>query len=133
MNGLLIFTFSIGMIWDAVTSFLGILEILGGQVGGQNWANYGIAIAGTAIVLGFNISTSSIWRERTWVLLGPWVACIPFDFATSLVGNYNYVIPEAVNPIWTWVIIIFVTFLGTISPMLIGYLTDSEASQNLRD
>ncbi len=124
--------FFIGMVWDGVTTFLGVVSIIGGpeftlslNMDGQSFGIYGIAFVGTVIVFSFNLITRNVWEEvgeGSWKLVMPWLMCVVFDFCTSLWGNYRFILPERQSQIAVIGVIWFVTFLTTVSPMSVRYL-----------
>lgn len=133
ISEILIFGFLIGMLWDFVTTFLGVVSIIAGQdftISLQNltantFGIYGIALVGSVIVFCFNLITVNVWKEAKegkWTLVAPWFLCIVFDFFTSLAGNYKFILPLRQNEIAVIGVVWFITLLTTISPMTVRYL-----------
>jgi hypothetical protein len=122
LTEVLIFAFGIGCVWDVVTTFLGVVKILGST----EWGAYGMAFVGACIVFAFNLATRQIWEDfknDNWILIVPWGGCILFDFVTSLEGNYKYVIFSRESNSTVTALIWFITFLTTISPMMVNKLS----------
>lgn len=145
--------FRLSMIWDLITTFLGMLLILG-AVG---FIPLGISVVGTLIVGAFNFATQSIWTRShndrkagffmQFVLLRiTWFLAIAFDFWTSLTCNTLFVVSPHVNifqdigqtnvqlttlmpalSLGQIIIVLFVTTMATISPMMVGYIRDWDA------
>jgi hypothetical protein len=135
-------------IWDFVTTFLGILIVLENL----NLIAISLAVMGTLIVLTFNFSTRAIWRWRGrrafWspqllMLKLVWCIAIAVDLWTSLTCNAWFVSPQfpqaslaplallnTLNP-GQLIIVVFVTFATSISPMLAGYLKGHNLDQLL--
>ncbi len=128
---LLVFAFIVGSLWDATTTFVGIVTIIGSSGVGT----YGIAMTGMIIVLAFNLATRKIWKDfkddfdnsfrygyLNLVLIILWCGSILFDFITALEGNYSYVFyPKKEDPL-VQIILIFLTLITTISPMMVNQL-----------
>lgn len=130
---ILISGFCFGMLWDIVTTFIGIGSIVAGpnfsislnNIDNNTFGVYGIAVVGTVIVFCFNLLTISVWkeaREGQWTLAALWLACVVFDFVTSLAGNYKFILPGRQNEIAVIGVVWFITLLTTISPMSVRYL-----------
>jgi hypothetical protein len=138
--------FRLSMLWDLISTFLGTLLILG-HLG---FVPIGISLVGTLIVGAFNFSTKIIWEPRHLqrsdqilqlnLLRVAWLMAILFDFLTSLTCNAMYVafrrieigtISVEFNHLFRnltgsqTLIVLFVTVLVTISPMMVGYLRDT--------
>lgn len=133
LYGILITGFGVGMLWDFVTTFLGVISIVAGpeftlslgDVDPSAFGVYGMALVGTAIVFCFNLITVSIWedaRNGKWTLVSIWFLCVVYDFFTSLAGNYRFILPSRHEEIGVIGIIWFTTLLTTISPMTVRYL-----------
>jgi|GEM_PF-1711202 len=134
LSEVLIFVFFIGTVWELFTTFLGIVYIVGGKqftLSIPNFSDinqfgvYGMAIVGSVIVFGFNLSTHSIWkeaREGVWTWVALWFPCVLFDFFTALAGNYRLVPSGRIDNMSTNAVVWFVTILVTISPMMLRYL-----------
>jgi len=133
ISEILIFGFGIGMLWDFVTTFLGVVSIIGGQnftislqsIDANTFGIYGIALVGAVIVFCFNLITVNVWkeaREGKWTLILPWMLCVVFDFFTSLAGNYKFILPLRQSEIGVICVIWFITLLSTISPMSVPQL-----------
>jgi hypothetical protein len=133
ISEILITGFSVGMLWDLVTTFLGVVSIVAGQNFSISFNNIdtntfgvcGIAVVSTVIVFCFNLLTTNVWkeaREGQWTLVAPWFLCVVFDFFTSLAGNYKFILPGRQNEIAVIGVIVFTTLLTTISPMAVRYL-----------
>ena len=133
ISEILITGFSVGLLWDFVTTFLGVVSILAGpnfsislkNVDSNTFGVYGIAVVSTVIVFCFNLLTTNVWkeaREGQWTLAAPWLACVVFDFFTSLAGNYKFILPRRQNEIAVIGVVWFTTLLTTISPMSVRYL-----------
>lgn len=133
LSGILITGFGVGMLWDFVTTFLGVTSILAGpdfQVSLDNtdpgtFGVYGIALVGTVIVFCFNLITVAVWddaKNGNWALVSIWFLCIVYDFITSLAGNYKFILPGRHAEIGVLGIIWLTTILTTISPMTVRYL-----------
>lgn len=135
----LVSAFRLSMIWDLLTTFLGVLIILGSV----SFIALGLSLVGTLTVGAFNFSTKSIWRSRgkrgeIALLQLTWIFAIAFDFWTSLTCNTTYVVLKQVTlghsdtlsrlfaqlTIGQMLIVLFVTILTTISPMMVGYIRD---------
>ena len=130
---ILISGFCFGMLWDIVTTFIGIGSIVAdpnfsislNNIDNNTFGVYGIAVVGTVIVFCFNLLTISVWkeaREGQWTLVAPWFLCVVFDFFTSLAGNYRFILPGRQNQIAVIGVVWFTTLLTTISPMTVRYL-----------
>ncbi len=129
---ILITGFAIGMIWDGVTRFLGVVSIVAGpkftlslNMDANSFGVYGIAFVGAVIVFCFNLITINVWKEASegrWILAAPWLLCIVFDFFTSLAGNYRFIFPDRQSEIAVIGVIWFITLLTTVSPMSVRYL-----------
>jgi len=130
---ILITGFSVGLLWDFMTTFLGVVSIVAGPKFSISLSNfdpntlgaYGIGVASTVIVFCFNLLTTDVWkeaREGKWTLVLPWFLCVVFDFFTSLAGNYHFILPERQNQIAVTGVVWFATLLTTISPMAVRYL-----------
>ncbi|OCR00283.1 hypothetical protein BCD67_25090 [Oscillatoriales cyanobacterium USR001] len=133
ISEILITGFAVGTLWDFVTTFLGVVSIVAGpkfsislnNIDSNTYGIYGIAFVSTVIVFCFNLLTINVWkdaREGQWTLLAPWLACVVFDFFTSLSGNYTFILPARQNEIGVIGVIWFTTLLTTISPMSVRYL-----------
>ena len=133
LSGILITGFSIGMLWDFVTTFLGVTSIVAGpefrvsleNIDSNTFGIYGIAFVGTVIVFCFNLVTVNVWadaRKGNWSLVSIWFLCLVYDFFTSLAGNYRFILPGRQNEIGVIGVIWFTTILTTISPMTVRYL-----------
>lgn len=133
LSGILITGFSFGMLWDFVTTFLGVTSILAGpdftvsleNIDSNAFGIYGIALAATVIVFCFNLITVNVWEDAkngNWVLVSIWFLCLVFDLITSLAGNYRFILPGRHNEIGVIGVILFTTILTTISPMTVRYL-----------
>lgn len=133
ISEILLVGFSFGMLWDFVTTFLGVVSIVAGpnfsislnNIDSNTFGVYGIAFVGTVIVFCFNLLTISVWkeaREGQWTLVAPWFLCVVFDFFTSLAGNYRFILPGRQNQIAVIGVVWFTTLLTTISPMTVRYL-----------
>jgi hypothetical protein len=133
LSEILITGFGIGMLWDFVTTFLGVTSIIAGpkfsvsleNIDSNTFGIYGIALVGTVIVFCFNLITVNIWedaRKGKWTLVSIWFLCLVFDFVTSLAGNYRFIAPGRQNEIGVIGVIWFTTILTTISPMTVRYL-----------
>ncbi|MEZ2226866.1 MAG: hypothetical protein ACBR50_11420 [Microcoleus sp.] len=133
ISEILITGFAVGMLWDLVTTFLGVVSIVAGQNFSISFNNIdtntfgvcGIAVVSTVIVFCFNLLTTNVWkeaREGQWTLVAPWFLCVVFDFFTSLAGNYKFILPGRQNEIAVIGVIVFTTLLTTISPMAVRYL-----------
>jgi len=133
ISEILIVGFSLGMLWDFVTTFLGVITIVGGanfsislqNIDANTFGIYGIALVGAVIVFCFNLITVSVWkeaREGKWTLIMPWILSVVFDFFTSLAGNYKFILLSRQNEISVICVIWFITLLTTISPMSVRYL-----------
>ncbi|MCC3419342.1 MAG: hypothetical protein JGK24_10525 [Microcoleus sp. PH2017_29_MFU_D_A] len=133
ISEILIFGFGCGMLWDFITTFLGVVTIVAGpnfsismkNIDTNTFGVYGIAFVGTVIVFCFNLITKNVWndaREGKWTLLPIWFLCVVFDFVTSLAGNYKFILPGRQNEIAVIGVVWFTTLLTTISPMTVYYL-----------
>ena len=133
ISPILITGFSLGVLWDFVTTFLGVVSILAGSnfsislknIDTNTFGVYGIAFVLTVIVFCFNLITKNVWeeaREGRWTWIAPWFLCVVFDFTTSLAGNYKFILPARQNEIGVIGVLWFVTLLTTISPMTVYYL-----------
>jgi len=131
LSGILITGFGVGMLWDFVTTFLGVTSIVAGpdftvdNADPSTFGVYGIALVGTVIVFCFNLITVSVWEDAitgNLVLVSVWFLSIVFDFITSLAGNYKFIVPGRQDEIGVLGIIWFTTILTTISPMTVRYL-----------
>jgi hypothetical protein len=131
ISEILITGFSLGMLWDFITTFLGVVSIIGGpdfsltNFDANTFGVYGMAVVGTVIVFCFNLLTTNIWKEArqgNWQLVAPWFICLVFDFFTSLAGNYRFILPIRQSEIAVIGVIWFTTLLTTISPMSVRYL-----------
>lgn len=91
LSGILITGFSLGMLWDFITTFLGVTSIVAGpeftlsleNMGPDAFGVYGMALVGTAVVFCFNLITVSVWedaRNGKWQLVSIWFLCIVYDF-----------------------------------------------------
>lgn len=133
----------LSMVWDLVTTFIGILIILDGD----HVISYGIALIGALTVVALNFSTRVIWskhqayRRRKIQFLplrGVWLMAIIVDFWTSLTANAWFISPNpprdaadlitllASLSFGQLIIVIFVTAVSGISPMMVGYFRDRE-------
>lgn len=121
------------MLWDAVTTFLGVITIIAGptytlsiqNTDPNTWGIYGISLVGAVVVFCFNLITVNVWeeaKEGRWTLIAPWFLCVVFDFFTSLAGNYRFILPERQGEIAVVGVIWFTTLLTTISPMTVRYI-----------
>lgn len=130
---ILLVGFSLGMLWDLVTTFLGVVSIVAGpkftisleNLDTNTFGIYGIALVGTVIVFCFNLITRDVWKyakNGTWTLMPVWFLCLIFDFFTSLAGNYKFILPGRQNEIGVIGVIWFTTLLTTVSPMTVRYL-----------
>jgi hypothetical protein len=145
--------FRLSMIWDLISTFLGMLLILG-AIG---FIPFGISVVGTLIVGAFNFATQSIWARshddrkagffmQFLLLRVTWFLAIAFDFWTSLTCNALYVASPHFNILQDIgqvriqlttlmsaltfgqiIIVLFVTTMATISPMMVGYIRDWDA------
>jgi hypothetical protein len=133
LSGILITGFAIGMLWDFVTTFLGVTSIVAGpnftvsleNIDSNTFGIYGIALVGTVIVFCLNLVTVNVWEEArkgNLTLVSLWFLCLVFDFVTSLAGNYRFILPGRQNEIAVIGVIWFTTILTTISPMTVRYL-----------
>ncbi|MEY3868329.1 MAG: hypothetical protein RLZZ338_2220 [Cyanobacteriota bacterium] len=133
LSEILITGFSLGMLWDFVTTFLGVISIVAGpnftvslqNIDANTFGVYGIALVGTVIVFCFNLITINVWKDAkkgNWTLVGIWLICLIYDFFTSLAGNYKFILPGRQNEIAVIGVIWFTTVLTTISPMTVRYL-----------
>ncbi|MDQ2100485.1 MAG: hypothetical protein QQW96_22920 [Tychonema bourrellyi B0820] len=133
ISEILITGFAVGMLWDLVTTFLGVVSIVAGpkfsislnNIDTNTFGVCGIAVVSTVIVFCFNLLTTNVWkeaREGQWTLVAPWFLCVVFDFFTSLAGNYKFILPGRQNEIAVIGVIVFTTLLTTISPMAVRYL-----------
>lgn len=133
ISEILITGFSVGMLWDLVTTFLGVVSIVAGpkfsislnNIDTNTFGVCGIAVVSTVIVFCFNLLTTNVWkeaREGQWTLVAPWFLSVVFDFFTSLAGNYKFILPGRQNEIAVIGVIVFTTLLTTISPMAVRYL-----------
>jgi hypothetical protein len=129
--------FGTGALWDAITTFLGIIDIIG-----ISYGNYGVALVGAFLVFGINLNTEKIWKpfwdalgflrgyrkkDATEDLVVPlglgtiWALCIIFDFITSFQGNFKLLPDEKKGNAIALLVIIIITLLTTISPMMLSY------------
>ncbi|MBE9093642.1 hypothetical protein [Tychonema sp. LEGE 07203] len=133
ISPILITGFSFGILWDFVTTFLGVVSIVAGSnfsislknLDTNTFGVYGIAFVSTVIVFCFNLITKNVWQEASegqWTLVAPWLLCVFFDFFTSLAGNYKFILPGRQNEIAVIGVVWFITLLTTISPMTVYYL-----------
>ena len=106
MRKFAIFLFCIPAIWDVVTTYKGIVSILGGE----NSGTMGVAIVLAIFIAGLSVLTTNIWKPEvqkkrsnfsivinekeyhldlgmSTILRFMWLLAIPFDFWTSLTGN----------------------------------------------
>jgi len=141
ISEILITGFSVGVFWDFVTTFMGVVSILAGpnfsislkNIDNNTFGVYGIAVVGTVIVFCFNLITKNVWneaRDGTWTLVAPWFLCVFFDFFTSLAGNYRFILPARQNEVAVIGVIWFTTLLTTISPMTVYYLIKNYEDKN---
>lgn len=155
MRKFAIFLFCIPAIWDVVTTYKGIVSILGGE----NSGTMGVAIVLAIFIAGLSVLTTNIWKPEvlkkksnfsivingkeyhldlgmSTILRFMWLLAIPFDFWTSLTGNiqlltrgsFGIAAAAASTPIPTgtqWIVIVFATSLATLSPMMVGYYLTS--------
>ncbi|MGF1515666.1 MAG: hypothetical protein ACFB5Z_18470 [Elainellaceae cyanobacterium] len=132
--------FRLAIAWDLITTFLGMLIVLGSM----GFIALGLSIVGTSAVGAFNFSTKAIWGRgglrpgEALPLKIAWVVAIALDFWTSLACNAAYIalgkvainLPRTVGEVLVQLnigqllIVLFVTILATISPMLEGYRRD---------
>ncbi|CDM93319.1 MULTISPECIES: hypothetical protein [Limnospira] len=129
------------MVWDVITTALGIVGILG-----TNIIAWGIAVVVAITIASVNLCTKGILKlarsgtnDLTLFLPVILVLCILFDFTTSLNGNARYLIlsnvaagkdmgiMEVLQKAETgeqFFYIILVTIITTASPAIVGWLTD---------
>ena len=136
--------FRIAIAWDIITTFLGMLIVLGST----GFVALGLSIVGTSAVGAFNFSTKMIWGKgalspgEALPLKMAWVIAVALDFWTSLACNAAYIalgrfatnLPRTVGElvvqlnIGQLLIVLFVTTLATISPMMAGYRRDRRSN-----
>ena len=150
-----IIVFCVPALWDVVTTYKGIVSILGGE----NPGTMGVAIVLAFFIAGLSVLTTNIWKEEvqkkksnpTIVIDGKeyplgmrtilrcmWLLAIPFDFWTALTGNIQLLTRGSValaaaaasTPIPTptgsqWIVILFATVISTLSPMIVGQFLSS--------
>lgn len=141
----LITAFRLSTAWDLITTFLGMLIILG-NIG---FISLGISVVGTLVAGAFNFSTKVIWDQRAFrnsdlliqviVLRLIWLLAVIFDFFTSLTCNAMYIAFQKFEitgngatlrdsfqnlTLGQALIVLFVTSLTVISPMMVGYIKD---------
>ncbi|MEG3844946.1 hypothetical protein [Microcoleus sp. herbarium14] len=103
-----IIVFCVPAVWDVVTTYKGIVSILGGE----NSGTMGVAIVLAIFIAGLSVLTTNIWNGKpevhkkksnfsivingkeyhldlgmSTILRLMWLLAIPFDFWTSLTGN----------------------------------------------
>lgn len=137
MQGTLVFLFFIGMVGDAFTTFLGILEILGTKIGNVNFndpgyalaqlgnvndpGNYAFAMIGTSVITGLNILTTDVFARKEKIIFLFWLPAIIVDFIASLTGSLTFIKPGA-NPFLAYGLVFFVTIFITVSPAMLRYI-----------
>jgi len=101
-----IIVFGVPAVWDVVTTYKGIVSILGGE----NSGTMGVAIVLAIFIAGLSVLTTNIWKPEVQkkisnftitingkeyamdlgmrtILCWMWWPAILFDFWTSLIGN----------------------------------------------
>lgn len=141
---LLIFVFMVGTIWDAITTYFGMIATLGGA--NATGVVQGMSLVGALMILGLSFNTIRIWRGfrsnpdssgeidfiLPWILRMFWVAGVVIGFFTSFNVNYGY-IPRSDDAegigIFAGFIILFITALATMSPMFLGRFWEEKKKQ----
>ncbi len=137
MQGTLVLLFFIGMLGDAFTTFRGILEILGTQLGNVNFndtgyalaqlgnvqdpGNYAFATIGTSVITGLNILTIDIFARKAKIIFLVWSLAIISDFIASLTGSLTFIKPGA-NPLLAYPLVFLITIFITVSPAMLRYI-----------
>ena len=144
MQGLLLFIFAAGSIWDFATSLLGII----GVFGVTNWRPehipiYITALIGSALILGLSINAEEIWSEsgndKYKILIPFHIIAVIFDAYTSFLGTSQNVLLKdsrtafitiGFGEVWERttfeqkIALLFVTVLVTMSPIAFSRLRD---------
>ncbi|MFM7470673.1 MAG: hypothetical protein ACKO5P_04095 [Nodosilinea sp.] len=131
------------MIWDLVTTLLGIILILESL----NPIALSQAVIGCLIVVAFSFSTRSLWQQAQGYRIAGlpltllrlvWGMAIFVDLWTSLTCNAWFVGAHSAEDnraltdllshlnLGQLIIVIFVTLVTGVSPILIGYLRDQD-------
>ncbi|MFZ4640306.1 MAG: hypothetical protein ACOYMP_07910 [Nodosilinea sp.] len=131
------------MIWDLITTLLGIILILESV----NPVALSQAVIGCLIVVAFSFSTRSLWQQRQgYRITGPplillrlvWGMAIFVDLWTSLTCNTWFIgahSPEDSRAmvdllshlnLGQLIIVMFVTLVTGVSPILVGYLRNQD-------
>ena len=130
----MIIPFAALMVWDVLTTCLGVVSILGGV----SLGSICIAILFASSIWAINFYTSIIWAGIgddlqgiagnshffIWMLRIFWCVAIPFDGYTSLQGNNQLLSSVRANSTNNMAdfLIFFFTILTTASPMLVNWL-----------
>lgn len=143
MRGVLNFAFFLGAIWDATTSFLGIVGIFGITEFRLNGLDsigvYITALIGSGIVLALSLFSAKIWNddadEELKILRYFHVSSVIFDGYTSYLGTAQNIILRKGSisfitigfaEVWQNVhfeqqlILLFLTIAVTISPIMLS-------------
>ena len=120
---IMVFSLSIGSMWDGFTTLIGTNDILNGIIP---------SITFTILIFGFMVATSFIFRSSG--LLGFflkifWITALMYDLYTSYLGNIKYIIANSTMNDEQLLLIIVFTLLATASPMLIGLVYNSDNDQ----
>ncbi|NEQ69092.1 MAG: hypothetical protein F6J86_13370 [Symploca sp. SIO1B1] len=142
MQGILVFAFFLGALWDATTSFLGIVGIFGiTEFNLDDLASIGVsitAVVGSGIVLALSLFSSKFWDENAVeelrILRYIHMASVFFDGYTSYLGTAQNIILRkgsigfitiGLKEVWANIdfeqqlILLFLTFVVTISPIML--------------
>ncbi|NES23943.1 MAG: hypothetical protein F6K41_34790 [Symploca sp. SIO3E6] len=143
MKGVLVFAFFLGALWDATTSFLGIVGSFGvTEFNLDNLGSIGVyitALVGSGIVLALSLFSSKFWDENVdeelIVLRYFHIASVFFDGYTSYLGTAQNIILRkgsigfitiGIAEVWDNInfeqqlILLFLTVAVTISPIMLS-------------
>jgi hypothetical protein len=121
-----VISFTVGSIFDVLTTLLGIVSILGN--GAAVWF---LGLAVTFVVFVLNSRIKEVFVEKQWWLMPFCVLALVFDFYTSLTGE-QYLPSDMQGAVVSnslgWITLIFISFFFVASPVL---LSDSIRKLNL--
>lgn len=139
LQSVLVFLFFIGMIGDALTTFLGILGALGNQLGNvslndmagtlaeigngnvNDIGNYLFACIATCVITGLNILTIDVFARKARIISFIWLPAFIVDLIASFIGSSSFIKNEA-NPYLAYGLVFFITIIITVSPAMLRYI-----------
>ncbi len=136
MQGFVMLLFSIGMMGDVYTTFIGIVGVLGvkiahndplGTLGSLSTNSNDIpqfawAVIATCIIIGLNATTLEIFERKQKIIFLIWLPAVIVDFITSLFGSFGMIKPGA-NPLLSYGLVFIITMFITASPCLFRYFS----------